>query len=175
MKSKTSYLSFFAWLCIFASIPAILVFCFTDEITNYKTAIPWIVISIALIPFALAFSIHKDLASVNELEGLTNSETARLKLITLKARKFVVACVVVLFIIVALVVAAFIMISTIKANYLYTAIAGLSGAELFVIKTLLLLQSNLGDFRANIIIRKRDLETRKRQKEKLMGTLKNNE
>lgn len=168
MKDKISYYSFFFWLCIFSSIPAILVFCFTNELKGYETAIPWIVISIALVPLGFAFAIHKDLSNTNDLEGLTHTETARLKQITARARKFVVACVFILFIVVALVVIALIMISTIKANYLYTAIAAISGAELFVIKTLLLLQSKLGDFRTNIVIRKRDLKIKKRQKEKLL-------
>ena len=167
MKTQTSYVSFFCWLCIFALIPGTLVFFFTNELKGYETLIPTAVVSIALIPFAFAFAIHKDLSSTNNLDGLTQNETARLKQITAKARKFVLASILVLFFVVTLVVIALVMISTIKANYLYTAIAALGGAELYVLMTLLFLQSNLGDFKTNIDNRKKDLEKKLKLKEKL--------
>lgn len=167
MKAHTSYLSFFFWLGIFSLIPGVLVFCFTDELKHYKAVIPVVVVAIALVPFAFAFAIHKDLSNTNDLDGLTQTEIARLKFITKKARKFVTASVAILFIVVALVVVALIMISTIKANYLYTAIAALAGAELYALMTLMILQSNLGDFKTNISNRKKDIEKQNKLRRKL--------
>ncbi|KPZ65666.1 hypothetical protein AN392_01214 [Pseudoalteromonas sp. P1-16-1b] len=167
MKAHTSYISFICWLCIFAFIPGTLVFCFTNELQKYGAIIPVVVIAIAIIPFTLAFNVHKDLANIGDLDGLTQSETARLKQIVNRSKRFVTASVAVLFVVVCLVVVALIMISTIKANYLYTAIAAIGGAELYVLMTLLTLQSNLGEFKSNIANRKKNKETQNKLKEKL--------
>jgi Na+/phosphate symporter len=168
-RQKSSKITYIIWMFIVAFIFGGVSYYFFKDLKVTNFSVPWIFVSFFLFPFAYLVSAQKDLSTLNDNQDITQTESSRLELKIIFARKFLLAAIVctVLFALISGTTLYYTSFKIENIKYSLPFVMSLIGINLYIIYSVWHLNNSISKFKNDVIKRKNKLKQTRTLQDKL--------